>query len=281
MSQRVPIEGSVARILNLHELAINRGSDHGVYAGMIFDVLDPKAENITDPDTAEVLGSVYRPKVQVKVFAIEERLCLARTFKSTRTNIGGSGLGGFAKAFEPPKWVERDETLKTNESTWQDLDESESIVKTGDPVVEAIQVDGEVEASGSRTLDFAETARQLEHDFASWLAADGWDVNVERTDRDRRVDILAQKENQILIVEAKARRNPLGPSDLAQAIGWMALYPEVPGKELKRILVVGESGLAKEARDVLKSRPDLLEVYQVKDEGGFERIDMPTELEEA
>src|SRR5437867_1472509 len=118
MSERPPIEGRVARILNLRELAINRGSADGVREGMIFDVLDPKAEDIADPETGEVLGSVYRPKVQVKVFALEERLSLARTFHSTRVNLGGGGLGGLAKAFEPPKWIERHETLKTSESTW-------------------------------------------------------------------------------------------------------------------------------------------------------------------
>ena len=44
------IQGKVARILNSRELAINIGSNNGVQAGMYFDILDPKGENITDPD---------------------------------------------------------------------------------------------------------------------------------------------------------------------------------------------------------------------------------------
>ena len=34
--------------------------------------------------------------------------------------------------------VTRQETLKTSEKTWEDLDEKESYVKTGDPVVQII-----------------------------------------------------------------------------------------------------------------------------------------------
>lgn len=38
----------------------------------------------------------------------------------------------------PPKYIEEYETLKTKEDTWEDLDEEQSYVKTGDP---AVQVD--------------------------------------------------------------------------------------------------------------------------------------------
>ena len=39
----------------------------------------------------------------------------------------------------PPKYVNRPETLKTEEKTWEDLDETKSYVKTGDPVVEVLE----------------------------------------------------------------------------------------------------------------------------------------------
>lgn len=142
------IRGSVAEILNSRELVINRGREHGVRDGMIFEVLAPQGEDITDPDTGETLGSVERPKVVVRVVQVEPRLAVARTFRSRRRNIGGTGAGGFAatweKLFEAPRYVREYDTLKTSERTWEDLDESESFVKIGDPVRETRKYDDEI-----------------------------------------------------------------------------------------------------------------------------------------
>lgn len=85
------ITGSVAKILNSRELVIKGGRAHGVVDGMVFEVLAPEGENITDPDSGELLGSVDRPKVAVRVVQVNERLAVARTFRSRRRNIGGSG----------------------------------------------------------------------------------------------------------------------------------------------------------------------------------------------
>ena len=56
--------------------------------------------------------------------------------------MGGVGpdVSGFSKILMPPEWVTRHETLKTEEKTWEDLDEEESYVKVGDPVVQVSQV---------------------------------------------------------------------------------------------------------------------------------------------
>ena len=138
---REPIRGKVARILNSRELALNIGSSDGVKVGMRFDVLDIKGEDISDPDSGEILGSVERPKVRVKVTKVEPRLSVASTFRSKKVNIGGVAEGGLfdaKKLFEPPRWVTTYETLKTEERTWEDLDEEHSFVKTGDPVVQVL-----------------------------------------------------------------------------------------------------------------------------------------------
>jgi hypothetical protein len=140
---RQAIEGSVAKILTARELVINRGSADGVERGMKFEVLDPKLEDITDPDTGESLGGIDRPKVVVEVTRVADRLAIARTYRHKRVNVGGtggflSGASALAKQFEPPRYVTRYETLKTDEATWEDLDESRSFVKTGDPVREVI-----------------------------------------------------------------------------------------------------------------------------------------------
>jgi hypothetical protein len=153
-----PNRGKVARILNSRDLAINVGSRDGVVVGMYFDVLDPKGEDIKDPDTGEVLGSVERPKVRVQVVKVQDRLSVASTYKKREVNVGGRGAGltglsgGFAELFMPPKVVTKYETLKTTERerTWEDLDEKESYVKIGDPVVQVVsEVDVEEAESTS------------------------------------------------------------------------------------------------------------------------------------
>jgi hypothetical protein len=141
MSNR--IRGKVARILNSREIVINLGISNGVREGMYFDVMDPSGEDITDPDTGEILGSIERPKVRVKVTQVHEKLSIASTFKQERINVGGHGfgdLGLISKSLMPPKFIIKHETLKTDEKTWEDLDEDESYVKTGDPVMETAEV---------------------------------------------------------------------------------------------------------------------------------------------
>ena len=138
------IRGKVARILNTRELVMNLGSEDGVTLGMYFDVMDPKGTDIEDPDTGDILGSIERPKVRVKISRVEARLSMASTYRSKKVNIGGQGgirdISGslLSQILAPPKWVTKYETLKTQEKTWEDLDEKESYVKIGDPVVQVI-----------------------------------------------------------------------------------------------------------------------------------------------
>lgn len=137
-----PLRGKVARILDTRNLVINLGATHGAVIGMYFDVLDPKGEDIRDPDTNEILGSLERPKVRVQIIKTEDRISVASTFKKKTVNIGGRGglaVGGLAEIFMPPKHVTKYETLKTTERTWEDLEESDSYVKTGDPVVQVLE----------------------------------------------------------------------------------------------------------------------------------------------
>ena len=136
-----PVRGKVARILNSREIVINVGSNSGITVGMRFEVMDPKGEDVLDPDTRELLGSVERPKVRVKICKVQEHLSVASTYKTETVNVGGSGLGSdvsLAGLFMPAKWETKHETLKTEENTWDDLNEEESYVKTGDPVVQVL-----------------------------------------------------------------------------------------------------------------------------------------------
>ena len=137
------IRGKVARVLNTREIAINVGTANGVVVGMYFNVIDQHYEDIRDPDTNEVLGSIERPKVRVKIIHVQGKLALATTYQKERVNIGGTGrglpLGPFARALMPPNWVEKYETLGKTEKTKDLLKEEDSCVNVGDPVVQAIE----------------------------------------------------------------------------------------------------------------------------------------------
>ena len=141
------IRGKVARVLNSREIAINLGKNDGVVVGMYFNVMDQNSEDIRDPDTGDLLGSIERPKVEVKVTIVKEKLSTASTYKVTKVNIGGQGISGsvISQMLMPPKWVTKYETLKTEEKTWEDLDEERSYVKVGDPVVQVIPIEEESE----------------------------------------------------------------------------------------------------------------------------------------
>ncbi len=154
-----PIRAKVARILNSRELIINRGSQSGVKMGMRFAVLDPAGENVQDPDTGEILGSVQRPKVQVEITQVSDKIAVARTYRSYGVNVGGVGspIGDVARLFTPPQMVTRYETLKVEGADWEPLTEAQSIVKVGDPVVQ-IDISDEGQVGGVIAEDTEQTA---------------------------------------------------------------------------------------------------------------------------
>ncbi len=91
----IVITGRVARLVTDDILVINRGRADRVLKGMKFSVLDPRTEDVTDPETNEPLGSIRREKTRVVVTDVEERICLAR-----REGIGAA-LEGMSRAFAP------------------------------------------------------------------------------------------------------------------------------------------------------------------------------------
>lgn len=105
-----PIRGKIARVLNKHEIAINVGTIHGVAVGMYFDVIDAHELDIKDPDTGEVLGSIERGKIRVRIIHTQEKLSVAAAhpFLSAR-QMASSGyrssrpLGPFAASLMSPE----------------------------------------------------------------------------------------------------------------------------------------------------------------------------------
>ena len=118
MTQTKLITGKVARVLNSREVALNRGANDGVEPGMVFRIISPAGFEVTDPDTGEVLGSVENVKFRVRVVSVQDRICVARTFKFKRINVGGNGFTRkkSSKLFDPPRWVKRYETLKSKDA---------------------------------------------------------------------------------------------------------------------------------------------------------------------
>ena len=142
-TQVKPIRGKVAQILSSREVALNVGLHDGVEIGMLFDIVTPKGHDITDPVTGDVLGSLDRPKVRVKIVSVQDRLSVAATFRKKRENIGGSSdlIGLYSRMSSPPRWITKYETLKTTDSTWEDLPDEDSYISKGDPVVQVFSDD--------------------------------------------------------------------------------------------------------------------------------------------
>lgn len=137
------ISGSVARVLTSRELVLNRGAEHAVQVGMFFAIYDSEPEEVVDPDTKETIRRVVRSKIVVRIKRVAHKFSIAETFKKVRVNEGGGGFGGgsLALAFSPPKWEEKMQTFRTAESTWEKLPESQSFVKTGDPMRQVLDPD--------------------------------------------------------------------------------------------------------------------------------------------
>ncbi len=150
-----PIRGKVARVLSDREVALNKGAADGVQIGMVFKILSSPGASITDPDTGEFIGSVELEKTSVKVTSVQERICVASTFRTRKVNVGGTGKRmPTIDLFEPPKWETRVESFKTDEPTVQDAGRENDMVKTGDPVVQDIlfgEPGGSRQQTGSST----------------------------------------------------------------------------------------------------------------------------------
>lgn len=126
------IEGQVAGIVSVREVAINRGVDHGVKEGMVFAILSEKPLQISDPETNQPLININREKVRVKVSTVGDKWAIARTFGPELT-FSAVGLDIFS--------TQKEKTLRVQDAELpQPLREEESYVKRGDRVRQVIEV---------------------------------------------------------------------------------------------------------------------------------------------
>ena len=78
---------------------------------------------------------------------VQEHLCVARTFKTIKTEASGmlAGIGSMAMAAASigTPGGSRVETLRSNEKFLdQEISETESYVQTGDPAIQVVQIKG-------------------------------------------------------------------------------------------------------------------------------------------
>lgn len=126
------IDGLVAQIIDTRTLALNVGSDKGVKTGMIFEIYGKDKHVIKDPVSNDILGEIDIPKVQVKVIEVRKSFCIARTFKTTKVNVGGMmDIFSTSRVLSPPKYVDKVETL-ADEDDIKPLNVEDSKVKIGD-----------------------------------------------------------------------------------------------------------------------------------------------------
>lgn len=143
-----PIRGKVAHVLNGQEIVINAGSVNGVTVGMVFNVLEASGEDIRDPDTNEVLGSIDRPKVSVRVIHAQEKLAVA-TFPQSKdvntgiladlTNLAIPTLGPVARSLMVVTPRKPYAASQKASDTIHPLDSKNNGVKIGDPVVQVLE----------------------------------------------------------------------------------------------------------------------------------------------
>ncbi|MCJ7510360.1 MAG: hypothetical protein MUP14_05695 [Dehalococcoidia bacterium] len=125
------LEGKVAAIVSVREVAINLGDKDDVEPGMIFAILADVPLRVEDPDTRELLGQIERYKVKVKVTEVLERLSICRTYEIYET----PGLFPFLPLIPPMVATRRVRTLRIEDSELPPpLSDEESYVKVGDRV---------------------------------------------------------------------------------------------------------------------------------------------------
>ncbi len=133
-----PIEGKVATIVSIREVAINVGVQHGVKEGMVFAILSKESLPVIDPEKGIVLGEIDRPKVRVKATDIYGSFSICRTFELIpgTSRMLASYFSAVAGGADRPK------TLKVGDSDLpQPLSEEESYVKVGDRVRQVVDTD--------------------------------------------------------------------------------------------------------------------------------------------
>lgn len=86
------VEGKVAKVLGNNEVVLNRGREHGVRHGMVFEIFAPEGDEVWDPDTGETLGTVEDVKAKAEVTEVKEWLSVAK-LQAGENPFGAMNMG--------------------------------------------------------------------------------------------------------------------------------------------------------------------------------------------
>ncbi len=115
MSDDAPdtVDVKVVDIINDREIALSGGGIQGLEVDDVLRIVSAKPRVIKDPE-GEVLGEIVQTKAVVRVYDVQPKFALARTFRTREVNVGGQGGGvlAFGRIFDPPKYETRVETLR-------------------------------------------------------------------------------------------------------------------------------------------------------------------------
>lgn len=128
---REALEGKVAKIISVREVAINLGAEAGVKAGMIFAILSKSPLPIKDPDTGEALGQFDREKVRVRAEEVHRKFSVCRTYEAEPFPFLSRYVGAaLPELGRPPRSLK----IEDSEELPAPLPEEQSYVKVGDRV---------------------------------------------------------------------------------------------------------------------------------------------------
>jgi len=131
MNKTLVLGGKIARILDRRTFVINLGSDQGVRTGTTF-VIQGELEEIRDPETNALLGTIARSKGELSVVQVMPALCIASPKARQVTTGFYSSLFGTGTVEEVEIPVRE-----------QDIKPLASEVKVGDVVTARITIEEE------------------------------------------------------------------------------------------------------------------------------------------
>ena len=127
------LEGRVATIVSVREVAINLGATDGVEPGMIFAILAGMPLAVRDPNTGEPLGQIDREKVRVKATEVFDRFSICRTYELYEA-LKFPDLASVLPSLAGTRPVRTLKIEDFEEELPPPLSEEESYVKVGDRV---------------------------------------------------------------------------------------------------------------------------------------------------
>lgn len=157
------IKGRIIRIIDRRTVVINLGEKHGIDNSSIFYILG-EPEEIKDPYTDEILGTVNVTKIKVKASQVFDKFTVATT-SWTNIHYPSIFLSGILKVGELAQTQTIDEgELKVKEDEIQPWKaRSESPVKVGDEV----EVEVNIKDSSEYEEQDTEEMKELESENKS------------------------------------------------------------------------------------------------------------------